>query len=208
MGRRIDVVAVRNDLLSVFGRVERRVPLTYRLITDSPKPPTWGSAAAIEDLGRAIEGTTTSQKQYLVMPATSKFTLEVYTIRSGRTVHSVSPLNNPDSVVFTPAGLYSDWCIVAGEINIDLPKPSGFDLFGALARAVRGEFTRVGTCYVGPQAYHLGESGVRLVLGTRAVPESDLKLPKRRKQAEPGAAPECGGTKASRSSRSPRRRGR
>jgi hypothetical protein len=195
MGRRIEFVAVRDDLLSVLGRVERRVPLAYRLITDSPEPQAWNAADAIKDLGWAIEGTTTSQKRYLVMPATSKFTLEVYTIRSGRTVHSVSPLNNPDSVVFTPAGLYSDWCIVGGEIDIDLPKPTGFDLFGALAQAVRGAFTRVGTCYVGPQAYQLGESGIRLVLGTRAVPESDLKLPKRRKQAKPRVAPDCGGIK-------------
>lgn len=181
MSRGMTFFAVREDLLTVLGRIERRVSLTYRQCIGTPEPPTWNAAAEITELGVAVEGTAVNQKRYLVMPTASKFTVYQRELPDGEISYSVVPMGNPDSMVITPAGLYSDWCIVLGDFGAALPKPSGFDVVAALQRAMRAEFHKVGSCYVGPRAYALAESGVRLVIGTKADPKTDLKLPKRKK---------------------------
>ena len=194
MGRGMQFMAVREDLLAVLFRIEKHVPLTYRLcFAPTPDPPTWAAAASINDFGVAVEGGANNQKRYLVMPTASPFTPYVQTFPNGETLGRVYPEGNPDSVVLTPAGLYSDWCIVGGDFGVALSKPSGYDLVAVLQRAVRAEFRKVGTCYVGPKAYDLAESGVRLAISTRADPKSDLRLPKRKRHAEPGAAADGGG---------------
>lgn len=116
MGRGMQFMAVREDMLAVLARIERLVPLTYRLcFAPTPDPPTWNAAAAIDDLGVAVEGGTNNQKRYLVMPTASTFTPYLQTLPNGETLGRVYPEGNPDSVVLTPAGLYSDWCIVIGD---------------------------------------------------------------------------------------------
>ena len=183
MSRRVMFFATRDDLLRVLGRVEQRVPLTYRaFVTNGPpdfgplEVPTWGSAAAIPGLGTAVEGDTYRQPAYLVMPAASPFTLRVREA-GGRTLRGVYPEGNPDSVMFYPGGRHAGACLVGGEFSVGLPKPAGFDLVGALRRAMRAECEWVPDSFVGPGARELAAGGVRLVGSTWQPPDIDFKLP-------------------------------
>jgi hypothetical protein len=195
MSRRVMFFATRDDLLRVLGRVEQSVPLTYRaFVTNGPPDfgplhvPTWGTAAELPALGTAAEGDIYRQPSYLLMPAASPFTLRVREA-GGRTLRGVYPEGNPDSAMFYPGGLYNGACLVGGEFSVGLPKPAGFDLLGALRRALQAEFERVPDSFVGPCARELAVSGLRLVGSTWQPPEVDFKLPVRQsKHAEPSAA--------------------
>ena len=180
MSRRVWVFAGRSDLLRVLEWVERRVPLVYRqCFRDTPDVPTWSSVAAIEDLGTAVAGGYIGQKCYLVLPASVPFHLREVELAAGGKRHFVDQLLNPASVTLRAGGLYQGACIVMGEFGTVTARQHGFDLLEAIRRVVRAAFRRVADAYVGPEAYALGESGVRLTDSTRAPADRCLALPSR-----------------------------
>ena len=175
--RRIMFFATRDDLLTILNPIERRVPLTYRLrVSGTSDVTAWDSAAAISNLVPVRVGGQNDQPSYLVMPTASPYKPFEREMPDGRTLRGVYPEGNPDSVVMYPGGLFGSEFVIAGEFASGLPKPPGFDLMGALQRAVPAEFMRIQDCYVGSLARTLAAGGTRLVGSTRQPPSSDLRL--------------------------------
>lgn len=177
MSRGVMVWATRSDLLRVLQRVERRAPLCYRLCGafDSQDVPSWESASEIAALGVAREGKWNSEDCYLVLSQNVPFTLRSVRLGGGAR-YFVDQLENPESVTLWSGGLYRKQCLIMGEFGTVSPARAGFDLFGAIRRAVRTEFQKVRDAYVGPEAYELGKHGVRLTDFAASPREDDLPL--------------------------------
>jgi hypothetical protein len=66
--------------------------------------------------------------------------------------------------------------IVPGKIGIAHQTPISKGLFGAFAKLLTRDFSKVKSYYVGPEAYALWQNGTRLGFSVKASAEIDLKL--------------------------------
>jgi hypothetical protein len=198
MSRSLTVFALRNDLLLALELVERHTPLTYRHVFcdtevwETKAIPTWHSAAAVEDMGAVAvaKGETVGREFFLILPQAVPFRLrQVKQFADGSWRYFVDQVLNPASVTFKAGGPLGDDAIVPGEFSTGTTKRPGFDLLGAIRRAVRREFAPVRYAYVSPGAYaYVGpaasaaaQAGVRLAQNRNAPRSMDLVLPKPRR---------------------------
>jgi hypothetical protein len=84
---------------------------------------------------------------------------------------------NPDSIVFSPGGVYKDQpAIIAGHIATISESSNALTLYKGFVKAITKGFEKIGSYYVGPEAARLMEQGHRMVtigLGSPAL--YDLK---------------------------------
>jgi hypothetical protein len=71
---------------------------------------------------------------------------------------------NPDSVVFSPGGIYKDQpVLVSGRIGTISQSPGSRNLYKTFVKAVIQNFEKIGSYYVGPEAARLMQQGYRMV---------------------------------------------
>jgi hypothetical protein len=215
MGRSITFFATKQDLLAVLQSVEEGSPMYYVRWGYYPAPtaPTYSSAAEVPDLGTPTRPDR-GEDRYFVFPRWVPLIFREVNRRSGPTAFETEPPANVPWVHLHSGGLFGDECLVEGIIESPLTGREELRLFDTLSRLIRKRFIRVesskmGASHVGQAALGLLRGGMRFVRNSlSSPPELDFKLPRGWRPAEPGAAPDRGGIKRTRSSRSPRRRGR
>jgi len=84
---------------------------------------------------------------------------------------------NPDSVVFSPGGVYKDQpAIIAGHVGTISQSNDALALYKGFVRAVAKSFEKIGSYYVGPEAAKLMAQGCRMVtISVVSPPLYDLK---------------------------------
>lgn len=108
-----------------------------------------GSASSIEEALGALEGTTGSDNN---------------SEACGKASHALSQKLNPDSIVFSPGGIYSGQKIlIAGHIGTISRTTASLDLYKRFAKAAIRNFEKIGSYYVGPEAVRLMQQGYRMV---------------------------------------------
>lgn len=84
---------------------------------------------------------------------------------------------NPDSLVFSPGGVYKDQpAMIAGHIGTISQSSNALSLYKGFVKAMIKGFEKIGSYYVGPEAARLMAQGFRMVtisLGSPAI--YDLK---------------------------------
>jgi hypothetical protein len=91
----------------------------------------------------------------------------------------VDQLRNPDSVTFTPAGIWDDDVILHGRVATASDSEASQALMRRFHVAIKKGFAKVKAFYVGPQAMELLKAGKRLTIAAQSPREFDLAAQER-----------------------------
>jgi hypothetical protein len=168
--------ATASDLFAALGRFEELHAIQYVEMghLDTHTPRTWSAVSAIPNLGRAPSGHAITEPMFLVMHQQSSIAFRAIPQRDDETKFAIDQLENPDSAVFSPGGLFAPDVLVSGRISTTGVTESARRLTQAMVRAVTKGFRRVKTFWLGPAALTLFEQGARLTMAVQMPREYDL----------------------------------
>lgn len=172
--------ATKSDLSSGLQKIENNLTLKYVQfgLFDSPNPMIYNSAFEICTLGYSITGDTVQDERYLVFNQASSIDIKQIQQRRGGVKYEISQDNNPNSLVFSPGGLYDNDFIVAGSVSTNSNESETLEVYKKFTSLLTKGFKKVSGSryYVGPEA--IGLSNVRrlVTIKTRQSQEFDLKI--------------------------------
>lgn len=171
-GKQLHFFATRYDLESVCADLEREWQIAYLDRSPSRNSSSiyiYSSFTQINDAGVAPFANAIAGYAYLMVPAGTKLTAAQ---RS-----SPNQLSCPDSIVFMPGGRWHNDVLLYGKIATISSSRFSSELYRFFARLLKKRFKKVRAYWVGPEAYGLGRSGIRLTIGGNSPREYDLRLP-------------------------------
>jgi hypothetical protein len=175
--KRIHFFAVKEDLLPVLEEFESKGPLKYVRTGLFLKKnyDSFDRGAEIERLGRATADTASSCETFLVCKREA--IVNVRLVMGGAVQRfAIDQLLNPDTVVFTPAGLWNDDVILHGRLATISDRESAQELMKRFYAAIRRYSSKIKAYWVGPKALAFLESGKRLTIAVQSPREFDLKI--------------------------------
>jgi hypothetical protein len=197
--------ATRDDLLEVMESVEHLTPLKYvRFGTVTKLPPeSFDVAVNIPNLGKASHPSAVGCEKFLVCdPRTAIQPRQLETLTQGDSNRStiaiagreypikkpcssalagldryaIDQLANPDTITFTPGGLWKDDVMLHGSFGTASNSPSSRKILSQFCRAVASQFTKVKAYYVGRQALAFLKDGKRLTIAEQSPSDFDLAV--------------------------------
>lgn len=167
--------ATRADLLTVLESVGSTAPLKYVQCVHvaSAKLQEFRSPEDIPSLGVSTSDSAISSDSFLVCgrdQEVHKREIQTPTALS----YSVDQINNPDSVVLTPAGIRGDGYILHGRVSSASDSAMSKSLMKRFHAAFKAQFQKVNAFYVGREARLLQHAGRRLTISTQSPREFDL----------------------------------
>jgi hypothetical protein len=174
--RQIVFFATKDDLLPMLCVVEAHASLNYALAGNFQKPglEEYSNGAEIPNLGRATCESAVSSDTYLVYPRSLPIEVRVLEGDGGAKRYCVDQLLNPDTVGFTPAGVWNDEVMLYGRVATASDSAGSQALMRRFHTAIKKRFARVKGYYVGTQAYALLKAGKRLTIAEQSPREFDL----------------------------------
>jgi hypothetical protein len=173
--------ALREDLLPVLELVEGKEPVKYVLTGNFPERkvargvPTFDRGAAIPNLGKADH--ENGSETYFVHERDARLRFRRLRGVGGNRVIVGDQSREPDTVSFTPGGLWKRNIVLRGTISTISDSPVSRRLMRRFQAAMKKCFSRVYFYYVGPKALELLKSGARLTAAEQCPRERDLVLP-------------------------------
>lgn len=175
--RQIHFFALREDHLPVLEAVELHGPLKYVRTGNFTEPGLriFAKGCEIPDLGKAGCDSSISCDTYLVAEANQLVNVRHIKTSKGIDRYCVDQLINPDTVTFTPAGLWKDGIVLAGRVATVSDTAIAQAIMKRFSSALKKRFVRVRAYLVGTQAVALLDAGKRLTVGEQCPTEGDLK---------------------------------
>lgn len=172
------IFATRNDLEPGIKEIEARRDLKYVLMGsfDSPNIEVTHSALEIADLGIATKGDNVHENSYLVTDAADQVEIREVPQRRGGIRYIVDGMANPRSIIFRPGGVFTNICIIRGEIGTNAADRSSVDLYKDFVAQTTKGFKKVKMYFIGPEAEKLSRGRMRLTHSVHAPSDTDLKL--------------------------------
>lgn len=168
--KQLHFFATRYDLEGICADLEREWQFAYVDMKPWRNSSTvFTSFAQITNAGTAPHTDAIAGYAYLMVPAGTKLTAAQ---RS-----SPNQLNCPDGIVFMPGGRWHNDVLLYGKIATISSSRFSSELYRFFARLLKKRFKKVRAYWVGPEAYVLGRSGIRLTIGGNSPREYDLRLP-------------------------------
>jgi hypothetical protein len=176
MKKRIHFFALKEDLLPVLDAVERGGPLKYVRMGNSLSRDfeTFLHGAEIPDLGKASSPTASVCERFLVTEATVPVTVERFQGNNGIQRYCLDQLLNPDTVTFTPAGIWNEDVVLYGRVATVSDSAIAQALMKRFSSAFRSQFRKVKAFWVGRSARALLDAGKRLTIAEQSPREFDL----------------------------------
>jgi hypothetical protein len=176
--KQIHFYALQGDILPVLEAVERDGPLKYVLFDNSTRPdfPTFSRGADIPNLGKADWETGSTSKTFVVGSTATPMRVTKIMGDDGKPRYCMDQLSNPDTVTFTPAGMWGDDVVLSGRVATASDSPISQALMKRFNSAFNKRFTKVKAYRVGPEALALLKAGKRLTISARSPSEFDLTM--------------------------------
>lgn len=170
--------AARDDLITLLAAVERRSPLTYTRMGNFDRPvcERFDRGTDIHSLGQATANSATACDAFLVTTPDVPVHVRAVETYSGERRYCIDQFVNPDTVVFSPGGLWAEAAILSGRAGTVSDTATAKDLMGRFRFGLRKSFRRVKAYWVGPGAYDLLRAGYRLTASVESPREFDLTL--------------------------------
>jgi hypothetical protein len=171
--------ALKEDLLPMLELVESKGILCYarmgnfqsREVADGIS--IFENGAALPHLGTANANSTSACDSFLACERGTSINLRHFRgLDSERAC--VDQLANPDSVEFTPGGLWNEDVVIQGRVATASESEVSQALIKRFQAAIKKTFSKVKAFYVGPAALALLESGKRLTSSEQSPCEYDL----------------------------------
>jgi hypothetical protein len=177
MAKQILFFALQEDILSVLEIVETGGPIKYaRMGGQFDTLKTFNAGAEIPQLGRASSDSSISCESFLVAHRETPIQLRFLEKVNNRQRFAVDQLLNPDTIALTPGGLWDEETVLNGRAATVSESQRSEDLMKRFQAAIKKNFRKIKTFYVGPQAYTLLEQGKRLTISAQSPREFDLKM--------------------------------
>lgn len=168
--KQINFYALQADITCVLAYVETKLKLKYLLAgrcSQLPEPRNWRQ---LETLGRATSKNAISSATFLV----AKEETQIVPRQIGDQF-VFDQLLNPDTVIFTPSGLWDDSTILSGRVATASTTRNARTLMSLFHSGFQKNFQKVRAYFVGPEALRCSKSGMRLTSSVQSPPEYDLK---------------------------------
>jgi len=180
--KQIRFFALKDDLLALLELVESKGPLKYvRTGNFLAEEVTNGlcmfaTGRDLPNLGKATSDHTAGCESFLVCEPKIPVLVRRFRANDGRERVCVDQLLNPESVVFTPAGMWSEDVVLNGSVDTASDSPISQSLIKLFQATVKKSFTKVKAFYVGQRALTLLENGKRLAGAVQSPRDFDLTL--------------------------------
>jgi hypothetical protein len=177
MKNQILFFGLKDDLLPVLAAVEQGSPIKYVAMRKLHEPivESFDRGEEIPNLGKATAGSAINSQAYLIAERSVPIKLRSIKARETDEFFRVDQLLNPDTVTFTPAGMWNEEIVLHGRVaTVSESEPSQELLKRFSSAFKRGQFRRVKAFLVGPAALMLLNAGKRLTISAQSPREFDL----------------------------------
>jgi hypothetical protein len=176
----IQFFALKDNLLPVLGAVERDGPLKYIRMGayTEPKQEVFHRGADLPTLGKATSESASTSQSFLVCEADVPVSMRPVAFHAGGTNYHIDQLSNPDTITFTPGGLWTEEIVLYGRfatVSASFSEPTK-RLMSRFRDQIKRHFVRVKAYYVGPNALGLLKAGKRLTIAEQSPHDFDLTL--------------------------------
>src|SRR5438132_7538400 len=155
--------ALKEDLVPMLELVENKGPLRYVLtgnfLKREFKQIVFAAGASIPNLGKATADQWISCEAFLVCERETAVNLRTLQGYDGHERICIDQLANPDSVGFTPGGMWNEDVVLNGCVRTASESQASQALMKRFQAAIKKTFSKVRAFYVGPKAHTLLDSG-------------------------------------------------
>lgn len=169
--------ATARDLTPVLSLLEARKKLQYTPMRHvvSDRAQIYLSYADIPDFGRTYDPTAVRNPAYLVaLQGTAVQVKTIYPKTEG-VIFSIGQNLNKDTVTLRPGGMYGQDALLYGSIATVSESDASFNLYDFMVEPYFARNAQVNEFFLGPQAFDLWKSGVRLTTSATSPTKFDLK---------------------------------
>jgi hypothetical protein len=161
-----------------LATVEQRGPLTYTRMGNFERAECerFDRGSGIAGLGHAAADSATACDSFLVTVPDMPVRLRSLDTKTGERRYCIDQFINPDTVEFSPGGLWGEGAVLSGRVATVSETPIAKDLMGRFRSGVRKSLRKVKSYWVGPGAFDLLCTGCRLTASVRSPREFDLAL--------------------------------
>jgi hypothetical protein len=176
--------AIDDDLYSILALIEQEFAIEYVLMgrfETTTEIVQYLSFSEIPDFGLTKYGDWAGPDHgYMIKSSRSTLSIEEFKLSKGGVVYLIDMKLNPDTLEFTPKGIYTrkENVIIAGRVATIADGPFSSTIYKSLSSKIRKKFKRIGVFYVGPKAEEKLKEGWRLVQIENSPREYDLAYPK------------------------------
>lgn len=175
MGKPIPFFATRNDLLAWLSSVseDQRLAVTESGLFETPEVTTV-PLDSCSNIGISDTGNHISDKTYLIHRESRTIECREVPQRRGGVRYSVDQRLNPQTVGLKAGGTFGDDMVISGQLGLGTGDTESDELARMLLKALKKQFTKIKSYYVGNEAASLLDSGARLTINSAAPTEYDL----------------------------------
>jgi hypothetical protein len=169
--------ATYDDIGEVLEQFEAEEHVVYVLtgLFDIDTPQYFETYRAINSISVSIDGDANHIPGYLIVTEPNQIAVREVPQKVGGNKFAIDQSLIPNSLYFQSGGVFSNKIIVPGRIGITHQTPISRKLYGAFAKIIVKNFSKVRSYYVGREAYALWQNGMRLGLSLKASADIDLK---------------------------------
>lgn len=175
--RTIPFYALREDLLPILESFESRVRVLYVRAERFSEPLLEIAQSGFElaNLGTADCDSSVGCTSYLIVKAPATVRIDPVEELTGTVSYHVDQLLNPDSIVITSGGYWSQDVILSGYVGTASDTPVAQEMMKIFSSEMRKSFNKVRAYWVGPAAMAKLTAGARLTAAVQCPPEYDLQ---------------------------------
>lgn len=165
------IFATKSDYVDAFRRMEAQQPMRYVWyeLQKSSTPRVWSKGEEIDGLGK-LEGKRVVKPHILVTRADAPLESRAVPQKRGGELHIFDTIANQDSMLLELGGMM-DGCLIYGGAQGD---PERGLVWRTFEQTFLAPFKRKKSYWVGPDALHMFQNGVRLTSSPAADTSMDL----------------------------------
>jgi hypothetical protein len=175
--KQMSFYAVKDDLLPVLQALEDNGSAKYARTGRFVEPglTVFDHGRDIPNLGNAVSEAGNSCETFLVCKSEQQIIPRSVRIL-GQERFFIDQFYNPNTVTFTPAGMWEQEILLAGRVGTASASQESQRLMKRFHSAIRRRFIKVRAYWVGHGALELLQSGKRLTIAVQSPPEVDLTI--------------------------------
>jgi hypothetical protein len=168
--------ALKEDILPLLEDVERKAPIKYVRTGQfsTAEYESFVHATEMPNLGTASADTSSSSETFLVTGCAVPINVRPVKLATGAEHYCIDQLVNPDSVAFTPGGIWDRDIVLCGRVATVSESVLSQELMKRFNSTLRKQFRKIKAFWVGPQAHVLLDAGKRLTISAQSPRSFDL----------------------------------
>lgn len=178
MAKRTFFYATSKDLKPLIHTIESTISIKYLKagLLDNADIVEYDSILKYHELGRATNTSNLFCDRFLVAHKDTQIIIEEVPQSKGGLKYEVSEVLNPDTVIFWPAGEFSQKnAVIEGIITTNSNTTKSIELYNSFVKTMKKQFIKYKSYYLGVDANEFFRKGWRLAENLERPEAYDLK---------------------------------